>query len=33
MLDYKAEQAGGQVIKVDPRGTSQTCHECGQIAA
>lgn len=33
MLDYKAANAGGQIIKVDPRGTSQTCPECGQIAA
>lgn len=31
MLDYKAAKAGGQVIKVDPRGTSQTCPECGTI--
>lgn len=33
MLDYKAAKAGGRVIKVDPRGTSQTCPECGTIAA
>jgi putative transposase len=33
MLDYKAASAGGQVIKVDPRGTSQTCPECGATAA
>ena len=31
MLDYKAAKAGGQVIKIDPRGTSQTCPECGTI--
>jgi putative transposase len=31
MLDYKAANAGGLVIKVDPRGTSQTCPECGTI--
>lgn len=31
MLDYKAARAGGEVIKVDPRGTSQTCPECGVI--
>lgn len=29
MIDYKAERAGGLIIKVDPRGTSQTCPECG----
>lgn len=28
MLTYKAEDAGGLVVKVDPRGTSQTCI-CG----
>ena len=33
MLDYKAANAGSPVIKVDPRGTSQTCPECGQITA
>lgn len=33
MLDYKAEKAGGRVIKVDPRGTSQTCPECQAVAA
>jgi putative transposase len=32
MLDYKAANAGGTVIKVDPRGTSQECPECGQVA-
>lgn len=31
MLDYKAAKAGGRVIKVDPRGTSQTCPDCGTI--
>src|SRR5919206_1468543 len=31
MLDYKAARAGGRVIRVDPRGTSQTCPECGTI--
>ncbi len=29
MLAYKAEEAGGRVIRVDPRGSSQTCGECG----
>jgi putative transposase len=31
MLRYKAARAGGTVIEVDPRGTSQTCPECGVI--
>ncbi len=30
---YKAESAGGSVVLVDPRGTSQTCPECGAIKA
>lgn len=33
MLRYKAANAGGECIEVDPRGTSQTCPECGLIAA
>ena len=33
MLDYKAARAGGQLVKIDPRGTSQTCPECGTITA
>ena len=33
MLRYKAENAGCEFIEVDPRGTSQTCPECGVIAA
>lgn len=28
-LTYKAESAGRQLIKVDPRGTSQQCSRCG----
>lgn len=32
MIDYKAANAGVEFIRVDPRGTSQTCPECGQIA-
>jgi putative transposase len=32
MLTYKAESAGVELVKVDPRGTSQTCPECGTIA-
>jgi putative transposase len=31
MLRYKAERAGAQLIEVDPRFTSQTCPECGEI--
>lgn len=29
---YKAERAGGEVKKVDPRGTSQICPACGAVA-
>jgi putative transposase len=29
MLDYKAEKAGGYLIRVDPRNTSQKCSGCG----
>jgi putative transposase len=32
MITYKAVNAGGEVIKVDPRGTSQECPQCGQVA-
>jgi putative transposase len=32
MLAYKAEGAGTRLIAVDPRGTSQTCPDCGLIA-
>ncbi len=31
MLRYKAENAGCEFVEVDPRGTSQTCPECGTI--
>lgn len=30
-LTYKAAKAGGVVVEVDPRGTSQTCPDCGTI--
>lgn len=30
---YKAESAGAEVKMVDPRGTSQTCPDCGTIRA
>ncbi len=29
MLCYKAERAGCTVVKVEPRGTTQTCSNCG----
>lgn len=29
MLDYKAEDAGGRVVRVDPAGTSRSCARCG----
>lgn len=32
MIDYKAAEAGRQVIYVNPRNTSQTCHACGHVA-
>ena len=31
MLTYKAEKAGGKVVRVDPRNTSQACSSCGTI--
>lgn len=30
-LQYKAEEAGVAVVKVDPRNTTQTCSQCGHI--
>lgn len=33
LISYKAERAGKHLIKVDPKYTSQTCPECGTIAA
>ena len=30
-LSYKAESAGRQFVKVDPRNTSQKCSQCGEI--
>ena len=29
-LAYKAQERGMQVVKIDPRHTSQTCSQCGQ---
>jgi putative transposase len=31
MLSYKAASAGGKVVCVNPKGTSQECSSCGQI--
>jgi len=31
LLEYKAEEAGRQLVKVNPRGTSQKCSGCGEI--
>ena len=31
MLTYKAGKAGGKVIRVDPRNTSQACSSCGTL--
>lgn len=28
-LAYKAEEAGGELVKVNPNGTSQVCSQCG----
>ena len=32
LLEYKLKQRGGQLIKVDPKHTSQTCNKCGHIS-
>jgi len=32
MMRYKAARAGVELVEVDPRGTSQTCPECGTVA-
>lgn len=31
LLDYKAAKAGGHLIRVDPRNTSQRCSGCGEL--
>ena len=31
MLSYKAESAGGQLVRVNPKNTSRTCSRCGNI--
>ncbi len=30
MIAYKEEESGGQLIKVNPRGTTQECSRCGE---
>jgi len=32
LLEYKLQERGGQLIKVDPKQTSQTCNKCGHIS-
>jgi len=32
-LTYKAESAGGSVVRVDPKRTSMTCSSCGHVQA
>ena len=32
-LEYKQEWQGGRVIAVNPQHTSQTCPDCGHVAA
>lgn len=32
LLDYKLNERGGQLIKVDPKHTSQTCPSCGTVS-
>ena len=33
LLTYKAEEAGIEVVLVNPANTSRTCHQCGHVAA
>ena len=33
MLEYKAERAGGRVVKVNPKNTSKACSGCGNVKA
>jgi putative transposase len=30
-IDYKAERAGGQMVKVESKGTSQECYACDEV--
>lgn len=31
LLDFKAENAGCQIVKIDPRNTTKTCSQCGHL--
>ncbi|HEY3230917.1 MAG TPA: transposase, partial [Roseiflexaceae bacterium] len=31
ILTYKAESAGGQVVRINPRFTTQKCSKCGEL--
>lgn len=33
LVQYKAASAGAEIVMVDPRGTSQTCPDCGTVKA
>ena len=33
ILGYKAERAGTQIVEVDPKGTTQSCSNCGRVVA
>lgn len=33
MISYKAESAGGRVVKVNPRNTTQRCSQCDEIVS
>ena len=32
LLEYKLKENGGELIKVDPKFTSQTCNKCGHVS-
>ena len=32
LLEYKLQERGGRLVKVDPKFTSQTCNRCGHIS-
>ncbi len=32
LLEYKLNERGGRLIKVDPKFTSQTCNKCGHVS-
>ena len=33
MLEYKLQERGGMLVKVDPKNTSRTCPNCGHVSA